>query len=250
MNPDQHRSSEKPRKQKYRTTADHGKGLLLGDDGTQINHFHQPGKTPVVVVGVVVLVVAAIAGAALWATRNGGDSPNSAGVTTTSEAVPIAAPGPVPPTTTAARTTAPAPIWYDLTRLRAVVWNNGFDPIDPVRIGAASFPAGIVGGYQSSATDQNNKAVWAIGGKCTRFEAAVGKNTDSSGGGTGRFVVIGDERELFSAEVGPNDPPTEIQIDITGVIRLTLYDTRRLSDATNAWGRPRVSCATSPGPAR
>ncbi|WP_244976277.1 NPCBM/NEW2 domain-containing protein [Nocardia huaxiensis] len=257
MYPDQDGPAEKAGKRKYRVQADRGKGLQLGDNGTQINHFHDTdkkhdtGRTVGIVAVVLVLVVAGVA-ATLWVTRDGESAdaaknlpslPITGGLPTSTSTVPVSS-----STTTTPR--AAQPIWYDLTKLRAVIWNNGFNAVDPVRIGASSYPASIIGSYQSSATDQNDKAVWAIGGQCTRFEAWVGKNTDSSGGGTGRFVVIGDDRELFSTEVGPNDPAVEVPVDITGVIRLTLLDTRRLQDATNAWGRPRVLCASSPGPAR
>lgn len=244
MNPDQQGT---PGKRKYRAGANGAKGVVVGEGNTQNNHFHVG-----TLAAVVLLLVAS--GAVAWWVIGGVDSSRS-GNAEPSQAIP---PGlPITSTTTAApstsssvtRTTA-APIWYDLAKLRAVVWNNGFDPIDPVRIGASSYPASIVGYYQSSASDQNDKAVWAIGGQCTEFDAWVGKNTDSSGGGTGRFVIIGDDRELFSTELGPNDPATQIHIDITGVIRLTLFDTRHLQDSTNAWGRPRVLCPTAPSPPR
>lgn len=244
MNPDR-----KPGKREYRARADHGKGLQFGEDGTQINHFHEPNKAPAVLIAVLFLLVAGGAAVVLLADR--GTDGTAASKGDLSQPVPVGSPiAPTTPAVTTAKSTTPAAIWYDLTKYRAVIWNNGFDPVDPVRIGAASYPAGIVGSYQSSSTDQNDKAVWALGGRCTSFEASVGKNTDSSGGGTGRFVVIGDDRELFSAEVGPNDPAAEVRVDITGVIRLTLFDTRRLQDATNAWGRPRVLCATAPGTPR
>ncbi|WP_157514339.1 NPCBM/NEW2 domain-containing protein [Nocardia concava] len=145
------------------------------------------------------------------------------------------------------------PIWYKLTQLRAVTWNNGFDLVDPVRIGAESFPASIVGNYQSSASDQNNKAVWAIGGQCSEFKAWIGKNTDSgnSGIGSGRFVILGDGgRELYSETRGPTDPALLVDINIAGVTRLTIYDTRGGQDMANAWGSLQILCAGSPGPAR
>lgn len=256
MNPDRQGSPKKTGKWKSRTRVDHSQGTQIGDDGTQINHFHddKSGKMAVILAVVVILAVGSV-GVALWTHR--GDGSSAAAKVETPQPDPDGTPPPTTMVTTVTGTTvttttpAPkAPIWYDLTRLRSVVWNNGFDPIDPVRIGAASFPAGIIGSYQSSTTDQNDKAVWAIGGQCSTFAASVGKYTDSSGGGTGRFVVIGDDRELTSVEVGPNDPAVDLNVDITGVIRLTLLDTKHLQDASNAWGRPRVLCAGSPGPAR
>lgn len=233
------------RKNRVRTRGTQGQ--VVGDGNTQINNY---GQT--VSVAAVMAVVVGAVGGAFWVNRDDG-SPAS-GENTTPQVNPGGELGGMtgaPTSSVKVTTSTAAPAnWYDLTKLQSVVWNNGFNPVDPVRIGAGSYPAGIVGSYQSSSTDQNNKAVWAIGGQCTEFSAWVGKRADSSGGGTGRFVVMGDDRELFSAEVGPNDPAVEVRVDITGVIRLTLFDIRRLSDATNAWGRPRVLCGTAPGPTR
>ncbi|MEU0538276.1 NPCBM/NEW2 domain-containing protein [Nocardia sp. NPDC005978] len=220
------------------------KGPVIGEGNTQVNVY---GLS---VAAAVSLMVVGVLG--LWWLNRGLDSSahgkegppqaNSVATTTAAEGVP----GPSGETTTPA---AP-PIWYDLTTLKSIIWNNGFTPIDPVQIGANSYPAGIVGSYQSSATDPNNRAIWAISSKCTEFRAWVGKNTTSAGGGTGRFVVIGDGRELRSVELGPNDPATEIRVNITGVNQLTLMDTRRMTEASNAWGRPGVLCGSVPSPPR
>lgn len=115
-----------------------------------------------------------------------------------------------------------------------------------------TFPASIVGNYQSSTSDQNNKAVWAIAGQCSVFDVWIGKDVDSgySGSTPGRFVVMADGRELDSQTLGPNDPPYHWQLDITGVNRLTIYDTRGTQDMSNAWGTPQITCSGSPGPAR
>lgn len=220
-----------------------------------VNNFHGPSRRLAAVSLAALLVLAGAVAAAVWANRHG----NSAVAGNAESTPPVAVSATATTTTTTGLTpaigpsaTSPqahAPISYDLTKLRSVVWNNGFDPVDPVRIGTGTYPAGIVGSYQSSSSDQNDKAVWAIAGQCTAFDTSVGKNTDSSGGGTGHFVVLGDDRELFSVDVGPNDPAADVHVDITGIIRLTLLDTRHGQDATNAWGRPRILCAGSPGPA-
>ncbi|MGX1762654.1 NPCBM/NEW2 domain-containing protein [Streptomyces lydicus] len=140
---------------------------------------------------------------------------------------------------------------YNLANTRSAVWNNGFDVVSEARIGAQRFPASIIGSYQSSATDQNNKATWALARACTQLDVAIGKNADSvSSTGTGRFVILGDGRELINEEVTAADPPRLIRVDISGVMRLTLLDTRQLSDATNVWGTPSVYCQSNPGPRR
>ncbi|MBH0781395.1 NPCBM/NEW2 domain-containing protein [Nocardia bovistercoris] len=138
--------------------------------------------------------------------------------------------------------------WYDLVEYQSVSWNNGFDPVDPIRIGAASFPSSIVGYYPSSSSDPMNKATWTIGGGCDRFSAWIGKDSESSSSaGVGRFVIKTDDREIYTAEMAMNDGAREVDLDISGAVRLTLLDTRRSQDAKNAWGRPRVHCATAPG---
>ncbi|WP_278262231.1 NPCBM/NEW2 domain-containing protein [Nocardia sp. AG03] len=154
------------------------------------------------------------------------------------------------PVTSMATSAMPAPTvgWYDLTAYRAVSWNNGFDPVDPVRIGAASFPASIVGFYPSTSSDPMDRAIWTVGGKCDRFSVWIGKDADSSSSdGVGRFVVQTDDREAFAAEMSMADAAREVALDITGAIRLTLLDTRRSQDAKNAWGQPRVHCTEPPG---
>lgn len=175
-------------------------------------------------------------------------SSTSAAATTTS----------VTTTSTTLRTSAPAtpiapaagPIAYKLTAVQSVVWNNGFDSVTSVRIGSMPpFPDSIVGNYQSSAADQNNKAIWVTGGQCSVFDVWIGKDAGSgnSGSGAGRFVVMDNAREVDSRSMGPDDPPYHWQVDITGVVRLTIYDTRASKDMANAWGTPQVTCTGPPG---
>ncbi|MET8777112.1 NPCBM/NEW2 domain-containing protein [Nocardia sp. NPDC004654] len=142
----------------------------------------------------------------------------------------------------------PSDGWYELTAYQSVAWNNGFDPVDPVRIGSASFPSSIVGYYPSSSSDPMNRATWMVGGKCDRFSVWIGKDAESaSSAGVGRFVVKADDREVFADEMSMTDAAREVDIDLSGVVRLTLFDTRKSQDAKNAWGRPRVHCTAPPG---
>lgn len=248
-NPEQHPAPGKPGRRQFDVHGREVRGQVVGEGNSVVNNFHGPSRRLAAVSLAALLVLAGAVAAAVWANRHG-----SSAVAGNPEPTPAiaasatSAAGPAPASSTPPR--AQTPISYDLTKLRSVVWNNGFGNIDPVRIGATSFPASIIGTYESGSSDPNDKAVWAIAGQCTAFDASVGKDTDSSGGGTGHFVVLGDDRELFSVDVGPNDPAADIHVDITGVIRLTLFDTRSRQDAHNAWGRPRVSCSTRPSPLR
>lgn len=228
----------------------------------------------VAVFGVVALVVVGLAnldGALSFVDRIRGDEPSALPpATTTTPRVSAIAPSatntPQPTSTTSSAaatstsTVRPSPSatsaafapssdgWYDLVEYQSVSWANGFDPVDPIRIGAVSFPSSIVGYYPSSASDPMNRATWTIGGQCDRFSVWIGKDSDSpSSTGVGRFVVRVDDQDAFTAEKSMTDPAEEVNLDISGKIRLTLFDARRSQDAKNAWGRPRVHCSGPPG---
>ncbi|MGW4326044.1 SDR family NAD(P)-dependent oxidoreductase [Nocardia sp. NPDC004573] len=210
-------------------------------------------------------------GALSFVDRLRGDEPSALPpATTTTPRVlaigpsPTSTPRPTPTTSSAAATSTstvrPSPSatsaalapssdgWYDLVEYQSVSWANGFDPVDPIRIGAVSFPSSIVGYYPSSASDPMNRATWTIGGQCDRFSVWIGKDSDSpSSAGVGRFVVRVDDQDAFTAEKSMSDPAEEVNLDISGKIRLTLFDARRSQDAKNAWGRPRVHCSAPPG---
>jgi len=78
----------------------------------------------------------------------------------------------------------------------------------------------------------------------------VGKDAASTkSAGTGRFVVSAEDVEKSAAQASMSDSPQHLEVDITGVVRLTLFDTRGGQDANNAWGSPRVHCSAPPGKA-
>jgi len=223
----------------------------------------------------VVVALANIDGALSFVGRFTTGAPSSTMATPETQALPASnslsaiAPASVTPVTTtpapsstiagsATRTTSapsstnavlPAPDgWYELTGYQSVAWNNGFDPVDPIRIGSASFPSSIVGYYPSSSSDPMNRATWTVGGACDRFSAWIGKDAESpSSAGVGRFVVKADDRDVFTGEMSMKDAARELDIDISGAVRLMLFDTRGSQDAKNAWGNPRVHCAAPPG---
>lgn len=143
--------------------------------------------------------------------------------------------------------------WFDLTAYRPVAFGNGHDSVNSINIGTGvdPYPNSIQGYYSSSASDPNNRRTWQVGGHCTRFSAWVGKDASSSHtAGTGRFIIKAEDIEIHSAEATITDAPVPIELDITGIIRLTLLDTRTGQDANNAWGTPRVYCTAPPGEAR
>ncbi|MGW5924227.1 NPCBM/NEW2 domain-containing protein [Nocardia fluminea] len=184
----------------------------------------------------------------LTPTKSTSPAPTSTGERALPTAVPTPLTSVVPTSKVVSSTGAPSAGWYELTSYQSVAWNNGFDPVDPVRIGSASFPSSIVGYYPSTSSDPMNRAIWTVGGKCDRFSVWIGKDADSaSADGVGRFVVQADDREVFAGEMSMADAAHEVAIDISGVLRLTLLDTRRSQDAKNAWGQPKVHCTAPPG---
>jgi len=229
---------------RYRTGAKQARGVVVGEGNTQINnHFDESRRSNrwgSLIFAALALLVAS--GAVMWLQLRGDDDPASP----TGEAVSTSRPGPAAGDTPA----TPSSTWYDLAALRPIAKNLGFFLVDPVRIGTETFPASIVGTQPSNVAGPMNKGTWPLGGQCSEFSVSIGKRMDSAGAGTGRFVVTGDDRELFSAELGPNDPAMPVTIDVTGVLRLTLLDVRQSADAENAWGRPRVLCTSAPAPPR
>ncbi|MFI9503319.1 hypothetical protein [Nocardia sp. NPDC052566] len=156
--------------------------------------------------------------------------------------------------TTAPPPTGPRETWYNLVEYTASGWANGFNSVNSIRIGVSrrTFTGSIVGYYQSGLDVQNDRATWTVGGACTKLSVWVGKDADSSSSeGVGRFFVRGDDADIHvPVEKSMTDAPEEITAVLSGVGRLTLLDTRALSDARNAWGSPRVMCTAPPGAKR
>ncbi|WP_433684723.1 NPCBM/NEW2 domain-containing protein [Nocardia sp. CA-119907] len=242
--------------------------IVMGRDGT-VNIVHNSahaivgggnGQAPdehnrrMLIIGLAGLLVAAIsAGVAIirWAPWDGkSDTAPPAGPVTT-QSLPTTQ---SPVTTTSPTTTGPRETWYNLVEYTASGGGNGFNTVNSIRIGVPTrtFPGSIVGYYQSSLSEQNDRATWTVGGRCTKLSVWVGKDADSSSSaGVGRFYVRGDDADLAApVEKSMTDAPEEITADISGVGRLTLLDTRALSDARNAWGSPRVMCWDPPGSKR
>ena len=70
-------------------------------------------------------------------------------------------------------------------------------------------------------------SVWstALYGKAARFHALAGVQDNNSGGSV-EFIVLGDGKVLFRSGIMRNhDKPKEINVDLTGVQKLTLQVT-------------------------
>lgn len=62
-----------------------------------------------------------------------------------------------------------------------------------------------------------------LGGRTSRFRAFVGVDANSGAGGTVRFIVIGDGKELYSSAVMTREnPAAEIDLEVKGVKTLIL----------------------------
>jgi len=143
--------------------------------------------------------------------------------------------------------------WFDLTAYEPVAFGNGHYSVNSINIGTGvdPYPQSIRGSYSSSASDPNNQRTWLVSGKCTRLSVWVGKDAASpQAAGIGQFIVKSGDIQIHSVEATITDAPQHIDLDITGVSRLTLFDTRGGRDANNAWGSPKVYCTAPPGKSR
>ncbi|ADJ49032.1 hypothetical protein AMES_7206 [Amycolatopsis mediterranei S699] len=153
-----------------------------------------------------------------------------------------------PETTPVSQARRSGPAWYDLTAYEAVSFGNGHSSVSSITIGNTSFPNSIKGYYQSSASDPNDRRTWLTAGACDQLSVWVGKDAASSGkGGTGHFSVQAEAAEIAGADATLQDQPQQLVVDIAGVSRLTLFDTKASQDANNAWGSPKVRCTAPPG---
>ncbi|MEU8632784.1 NPCBM/NEW2 domain-containing protein [Amycolatopsis sp. NPDC048633] len=153
-----------------------------------------------------------------------------------------------PETSPASHARRSGPAWYNLTAYKAVSFGNGHSSVPSITIGNSSFPNSIKGYYQSSASDPNDRRTWLTAGSCDQLSVWVGKDAASSGkGGTGHFSVQAEAAEIAGADATLQDPPQQLVVNIAGVSRLTLFDTKASQDANNAWGSPKVRCTAPPG---
>lgn len=187
--------------------------------------------------------------------------PSSSSTTPGEDAAPASSTSasPTPATKAKAGTTAAAPVsaqrsgpaWYDLTGYEAVSFGNGHSSVSSITIGNRAFPNSIKGYYPSSSASPNNRRTWLTAGTCDQLSVWVGKDAASSSTtGTGHFSVRAEDSEIAGADATITTQPQELTVDIAGVSRLTLLDTKANQDANNAWGSPKVHCTAPPGKQR
>lgn len=141
--------------------------------------------------------------------------------------------------------------WLSLLDVKPTVWRNGFDSYEELTIKNSTFPRSIKGWYSTGKQfgDPNN-AQWALKGKCTKLEVWVGQDADSPGHvGSSQFFVTLDGKVKAKRKAQYSDEAQKIELDLTGVTRMTFQDERtNHTGSNNVWGSPRVFCSENPSP--
>lgn len=111
----------------------------------------------------------------------------------------------------------------------------------PLTMNGVTYPKGI--GVNAIST-----VVVDLPEQCTSFTSTVGLDVGSANKGSVTFTVIGDGTTLLTTPtIAGTNPPRDIQVDITGVKRLTLTvgDGGNGNGHDNAdWGNAEIHCAT------
>ncbi len=92
--------------------------------------------------------------------------------------------------------------------------NRGLEP-DGLRLGGKQYQKGL-------ALHGHTKMVYRLPEGFRRLKATVGMDDRVRPRGNARLVVSGDERVLLETTVTGTDPPKEVDLDITGVRRLSI----------------------------
>lgn len=99
--------------------------------------------------------------------------------------------------------------WSDAKADQSVIQN-------PIRIGGEKFESGV-------GTHANSRFRVDLGGNATRFKAMVGITDENSAKGSAEFIVRADLKEVWRSKIiRHGDAPVPVDIDLTGVRRLTL----------------------------
>jgi hypothetical protein len=92
--------------------------------------------------------------------------------------------------------------------------DRGFDSL-PLRLGKIEYNKGM-------ALYSRTELVYRLPERFSRFLAVVGIADVARPGGKVRLVIRGDDQVLFDAPLRGNEPPRPIDLDLTGVRRLTI----------------------------
>lgn len=101
-----------------------------------------------------------------------------------------------------------------------------FDIVFPYRVNASAAGGSVnPGGREYSVglgVSPLCELVYDIEGRYVRFCAIVGINDAARPAGEAKVTVLGDGRELYSAEILGNDGPIRVDVDVLGVRELTI----------------------------
>ena len=85
----------------------------------------------------------------------------------------------------------------------------------PLQLGGTQYRKGL-------ALHGRTEFVYRLPHRFSRFRAVAGIDDAVRPGGRVRLVVRGDGRELLDAAVAGSDPPRPVDLDLTGIRRLTI----------------------------
>jgi len=125
--------------------------------------------------------------------------------------------------------------------------SNGFRGPKQLTIKTTQFPNSLQGTQFNNVPDE---ATYGLGGACTEFKVSVGLDAQSPQvGGAIVFQVYLDDVVKATATRGPYDEPQVLTLDVTGVARMKIVDTRpTYKDAFTVWGSPVLTCNRNPSP--
>jgi hypothetical protein len=101
-----------------------------------------------------------------------------------------------------------------MERFYAPRYDRGFDA-SPLRLGGAPYGKGL-------ALRSRTEIVYRLPAPYQRFQAVVGIDDAVRPAGKVRLLVRGDDKVLFEAVIAGSDAPQPVDLDLTGVRRLTI----------------------------
>ncbi|HEY1661862.1 MAG TPA: NPCBM/NEW2 domain-containing protein [Verrucomicrobiae bacterium] len=120
----------------------------------------------------------------------------------------------------------PTPGTNFLSDLQPVYAYTGFGTIVPDKsIGGKTIALGGLSYAHGVGVNSRSGIEYNLGGICSRFQATIGVDNEEIGSGSGSvdFHVYADGKEIYnSGFMYTNTPPQSINLDVTGVRRLTL----------------------------
>ena len=97
---------------------------------------------------------------------------------------------------------------------------------------------GVINEYTKGlAIHSRTELSYRLAGEYRQFQALAGLDPTTRRTGFVSLTIRGDDKELFRSDIRPGTPPAEIDLDLTGINRLTIFvdygDTSDIADRLN-----------------